>query len=163
MGNLGAREEPYTLFMPRQEAWRSTGLEYDDKMWPLLADVKRSSRYAGCEYGRIPPKEGDAVRFCLAFPDVYEIGMSYLGFQGEASELDSLAQNMPLWGSGGYLFPSDDLKRLDVPIANLGPLGKDDHKNSERINLPYFLHVLPPLFRRFVELLAEEAGREGTP
>ena len=88
--------------------------------------------------------------------------MSYLGFQGEASELDSLAQNMPLWGSG-YLFPSDDLKRLDVPIANLGPLGKDDHKNSERINLPYFLRVLPPLFRRFVELLAEEAGREGTP
>ncbi len=88
--------------------------------------------------------------------------MSYLGFQGEASELDSLAQNMPLWGSG-YLFPSDDLKRLDVPIANLGPLGKDDHKNSERIHLPYFLRVLPPLFRRFVELLAEEAGREGTP
>ena len=88
--------------------------------------------------------------------------MSYLGFQGEASELDSLAQNMPLWGSG-YHFPSDDLKRLDVPIANLGPLGKDDHKNSERINLPYFLRVLPPLFRRFVELLAEEAGREGTP
>ncbi|NLM71691.1 MAG: TIGR03960 family B12-binding radical SAM protein [Synergistaceae bacterium] len=50
-------------------------------MWPLLADIKRSSRYAGCEYGQIPAKDGEAVRFCLAFPDVYEIGMSYLGFQ----------------------------------------------------------------------------------
>lgn len=86
--------------------------------------------------------------------------MSYLGFQGEPSELDALAENMPLWGSA-YRFPLEDLKSLDVPIANFGPLGKDDHKNSERINLPYFLRVLPPLFMRFVELMALEADAEG--
>ena len=57
--------------------------EYGDAMWPLLSNVKRPSRYAGAEYGSIPPKEdgNGLVRFCLAFPDVYEIGMSYLGFQ----------------------------------------------------------------------------------
>ena len=57
--------------------------EYNDEMWPLLSDVKRPSRYAGCEFGARPPKEGKngLVRFCLAFPDVYEIGMSFLGFQ----------------------------------------------------------------------------------
>ena len=57
--------------------------EYNDEMWPLLSDVKRPSRYAGCEFGARPPKEGKKglVRFCLAFPDVYEIGMSFLGFQ----------------------------------------------------------------------------------
>ena len=83
--------------------------------------------------------------------------MSYLGFQGEASELDALAGNMPLWGVD-YRFPLDDLKRLDVPIANLGPIGRDDHKNSERLHLPFYLRTLPPLFSRFVELLAEEAA-----
>jgi len=84
--------------------------------------------------------------------------MSYMGFQGEPSELDVLAENMPLWGSA-YRFPLDDLKRLGVPIANFGPLGKDDHKNSERLHLPFYLRTLPPLFSRFVELLAEEASR----
>ncbi len=81
--------------------------------------------------------------------------MSYLGFQGEPSELDALAENMPLWGRG-YRFPLDELKKLDVPIANFGPIGKDDHKNAERIFLPYYLHTLPPLFFKFVEFLAEE-------
>ena len=57
--------------------------EYDDGIWPLLTQVKRPSRYAGCEFGILPPREETEgiVRFCLAFPDVYEIGMSYLGFQ----------------------------------------------------------------------------------
>ena len=89
--------------------------------------------------------------------DVFQgiMDLSYLGFQGEPSELDALAENMPLWGRG-YRFPLDELKKLDVPIANFGPIGKDDHKNAERIFLPYYLHTLPPLFFKFVEFLAEE-------
>ncbi|EHM09722.1 radical SAM family uncharacterized protein [Thermanaerovibrio velox DSM 12556] len=54
----------------------------EDSRWPLWASVKRPARYVGGEYGLIPPKSGDGiVRICLAFPDVYEVGMSYLGFQ----------------------------------------------------------------------------------
>ena len=47
----------------------------------ILAGVKRPSRYIGCEYGAGPVKEGALLRVCYAFPDVYEVGMSYLGFQ----------------------------------------------------------------------------------
>lgn len=57
--------------------------EERDALWPLLASVKRGARYVGGEWGALPPKS-DAlrpVRLCLAFPDVYEVGMSYLGFQ----------------------------------------------------------------------------------
>lgn len=54
----------------------------EDPRWPLWASVKRPARYVGGEYGLLPPKDGDGiVRVCLAFPDVYEVGMSYLGFQ----------------------------------------------------------------------------------
>ena len=90
--------------------------------------------------------------------DVFQgiMDLSYLGFQGAPSELDALAENMPLWGRG-YRFPLNELKKLDVPIANFGPIGKDDHKNAERIHLPYYLHTLPPLFFKFVEFLAEES------
>lgn len=93
--------------------------------------------------------------------DVFQgiMDLSYLGFQGEPSELDALAKNMPLWGRA-YRFPLDELKKLDVPIANFGPIGKDDHKNAERIQLPYYLRTLPPLFGKFVELLAEESKKE---
>ena len=49
----------------------------------ILASVKRPSRYTGGEWGSGPVKssDSDVVRVCYAFPDVYEVGMSYLGYQ----------------------------------------------------------------------------------
>lgn len=49
----------------------------------ILASVKRPSRYTGGEWGSGPVKSSDSdlVRVCYAFPDVYEVGMSYLGYQ----------------------------------------------------------------------------------
>ncbi|MEA4881784.1 MAG: M20/M25/M40 family metallo-hydrolase [Synergistaceae bacterium] len=86
--------------------------------------------------------------------------LSYFGFQGEGAELDPLGENMPLWGVE-YRFPLEELKKIDVPVVNFGPVGKDDHKNAERIHLPYYLKVLPDLFRRFVAFLGEEAEKSG--
>lgn len=86
--------------------------------------------------------------------------LSYFGFQGNGTELDPLGANMPLW-EVEYYFPLEELKRIDVPVANFGPVGKDDHKIGERIFLPYYLNVLPDLFRRFVVFLGEEARRDG--
>jgi len=67
--------------------------EFNDPFWPLMADVKYPSRYVGNEWGNIVPKEKDRdlVRLCLAFPDVYEIGMSFVGYQilyGLVKQLD---------------------------------------------------------------------------
>ena len=46
----------------------------------FLAKVEKPSRYLGGEYQQVrkPAAEVEA-RICLAFPDVYEIGMSHLG------------------------------------------------------------------------------------
>lgn len=46
----------------------------------MLAAVKRPDRYTGGEFGSIVKESAD-VRVALAFPDVYEVGMSYLGFK----------------------------------------------------------------------------------
>lgn len=55
---------------------------YDDPRRMILASVKRPSRYIGCEWGSGPVKDGSGIlRVCYAFPDLYEVGMSYLGFQ----------------------------------------------------------------------------------
>ncbi|MDR1797910.1 MAG: TIGR03960 family B12-binding radical SAM protein [Clostridiales Family XIII bacterium] len=49
---------------------------------PLLRRVERPGRYIGGEVGSVKKHWGDAaVHFCFAFPDLYEIGMSYTGLQ----------------------------------------------------------------------------------
>ncbi len=53
-----------------------------DSRRSLLACVKRPSRYVGGEWGSGPVKDGSGIlRVCYAFPDLYEVGMSYLGYQ----------------------------------------------------------------------------------
>ncbi|NLY95168.1 MAG: TIGR03960 family B12-binding radical SAM protein [Myxococcales bacterium] len=49
---------------------------------PFLTKVRKPAQYLGGEDGQIK-KDWDAVRarMCLAFPDLYEIGMSHLGFR----------------------------------------------------------------------------------
>lgn len=66
--------------------------EYYDGQWPLLSRVRRPSRYTGGEWGSSPPLPDSPglVRFCLAFPDVYEVGMSFVGYQILYGLLDSM-------------------------------------------------------------------------
>jgi radical SAM family uncharacterized protein/radical SAM-linked protein len=46
----------------------------------FLSDVEKPSRYVGGEYQEVRKDPARvAARVCLAFPDVYEIGMSHLG------------------------------------------------------------------------------------
>lgn len=46
----------------------------------ILASVRNPCRYAGGEVGSVVRDwDAAAVRFCLAFPDLYELGMSHLG------------------------------------------------------------------------------------
>ena len=53
-----------------------------DSRRSLLACVKRPSRYVGGEWGSGPVKDGSGIlRVCYAFLDLYEVGMSYLGYQ----------------------------------------------------------------------------------
>lgn len=49
---------------------------------PLLYRVNSPSQYIGCELNSIVKDHRTVdVTLCLAFPDTYKIGMSYLGFQ----------------------------------------------------------------------------------
>ena len=45
-----------------------------------LGDVQRPGRYTGSEFNAIQPDCDADFRFCLLFPDIYDIGISYHGF-----------------------------------------------------------------------------------
>ena len=48
----------------------------------ILMAVEKPARYIGNEVNSvIKDKSSVAVRFCMCFPDAYEIGMSHLGIQ----------------------------------------------------------------------------------
>jgi radical SAM family uncharacterized protein/radical SAM-linked protein len=51
-----------------------------EKIEPFLLQVEKPARYVGGEFNQVVKAEA-RVRCCLAFPDLYELGMSYHGFR----------------------------------------------------------------------------------
>ena len=80
---------------------------------------------------------------------------SYTGFQADRSELDTLKANIPLWGRN-YDLPLDDLQKLDIPCVIFGPLGKDAHKHTERVELNYSFNVLPFVLKDFIAAVVKQ-------
>jgi len=107
--------------------------EFDDPYWSLLAQAKRPSRYCGCEWGanlkgnsgnpRKPLSARASSRstllFCLAFPDVYEIGMSYYGFQ----ILENFLNRLPSVQADRVYCPWTDMEALlrksSLPLVSI--------------------------------------------
>ena len=57
-------------------------MDFRQQLMKILPTVRHPSRYIGCEWGKIvKDPESVALKIVLAFPDAYEIGMSYPGFQ----------------------------------------------------------------------------------
>ena len=71
----------------------------------LLSGAEKPSRYIGAEVNSIR-KDNAGLRFALAFPDTYEVGMSHLGLQILYAVLNALPDVAaercfaPLAGSG---------------------------------------------------------------
>ena len=48
----------------------------------ILMEIEKPARYIGNEVNMVKKNPDDVdIRFCMCFPDVYEIGMSHLGIQ----------------------------------------------------------------------------------
>ncbi|HWR61945.1 MAG TPA: M20/M25/M40 family metallo-hydrolase, partial [Clostridia bacterium] len=61
--------------------------------------------------------------------------MSYLGLPDNINT-GNLKANFPLWGDR-YTIPLDVIAGLSIPFMNIGPLGKDAHKYTERLCVSY--------------------------
>jgi arginine utilization protein RocB len=67
--------------------------------------------------------------------------LSYVGLHQSFSSLQSLIEQMPLWNQG-YSLPFEAMKKLDVPVLNVGPVGRDAHQWTERLNVPFAFEVV---------------------
>jgi arginine utilization protein RocB len=61
---------------------------------------------------------------------------------------------MPGWNEI-YSLPIESIQKLNVPVVNIGPYGKDAHKFTERVNVPYSFEVMPKILEKTVRLLLD--------
>ncbi|MFS1514908.1 M20/M25/M40 family metallo-hydrolase [Bacillus sp. SCS-151] len=78
--------------------------------------------------------------------------LSYVGLQHSPSSIQPLIANFPLWDHG-YSLPIEDLKQLDIPVLNVGPIGRDAHKWTERLDVNYTCDTLLELFPYCIQRL----------
>ncbi len=80
--------------------------------------------------------------------------LSYLGWEQDSQDFRILKNNLPGWGTF-YALPAEAMQKLDMPVLNLGPLGRDPHKYTERLERDYALRELPELLRFFIRSVSE--------
>lgn len=83
--------------------------------------------------------------------------LSYCGLPGGIEEMAPYVKNDPGYGRL-YELPLEDMAALKMPIVNLGPIGRDAHKLSERVHLSYALDILPRLVKGLLRRLGRESG-----
>lgn len=94
-------------------------------------------------------QHGEGLSISPFFPALSD--MSYLRLAGNP-DASFLTANTPLWGSR-YRVPLQEIAALSLPFLNIGPLGKDAHQFTERLNLPYSLRVTPDLVMYAIKFL----------
>jgi arginine utilization protein RocB len=81
--------------------------------------------------------------------------LSYIGLQYPVESLQPFITNMPLWEKG-YSIPVQALEQFDVPVINLGSVGRDAHQRYERLNVSYTWDVFIDLLPTCIEQLLTE-------
>lgn len=92
----------------------------------------------------------------ISIGEIYEgiSDLSEFAFKGTQKDRDTLSNNFAGWGVD-FDYPFEQSKFLNIPIVNIGPIGKDAHKKTERLYLPYALEVLPHLLKEMIYSLAK--------
>lgn len=81
--------------------------------------------------------------------------LSYLNYQDAGDGWIVFKENTPVWGSS-YSIPFDEMTKLQAPVLNVGPFGKDAHKRTERLHIKSAFEEVPALVEGMVKMLAKK-------
>ena len=76
---------------------------------------------------------------------------SYLSLDDSMESIETLKQNFPQMQQL-YPLPLEQIKKLNIKAVNFGVYGKDAHKSTERLQVPYSFGVLPELIMKTTEV-----------
>ncbi|WP_423800525.1 M20/M25/M40 family metallo-hydrolase [Neobacillus sp. SAB-20_R2A] len=131
--------------------------------------------YAPPYYPAVNSSENELVKKCISY--VKERGfekfglpvnqvhyfngisdLSYVNYQDAGEGWTVFKENTPVWGTS-YSIPFDEMTKLHAPVLNVGPLGKDAHKRTERLHIKNAFEEVPALVEGMVKMLAEKKVR----
>ncbi len=87
-------------------------------------------------------KHNEQFKICQFFPSLSD--SSYLKIDDDYKSIEKLINNFPMYKKL-YNVPLEKIKAFNIPAINYGCYGKDCHKWTERLYIPYSFEVLPEL------------------
>lgn len=93
-------------------------------------------------------ESGETMKLQQFFPSLTD--SSYLKIDDDAESITMLQQNFPGYKTL-YPVPLETAKALNIPAVNYGVWGKDCHKWTERINMPYSFGKLPDFILKTID------------
>jgi len=78
--------------------------------------------------------------------------LSYFALEDAKDVLSFLAPNMPTLNKT-YSLPLEAIEKLNVPVINYGPHGRDPHKYTERVLVDYSFEVAPVILKRLIDTI----------
>lgn len=91
---------------------------------------------------QIEPYCAEKIQVRKFFP--YISDMSFVALSDDEKEIQAFEMNMPVWGVK-HQMDLEAIRQLDVPVINIGPYGKDAHKQWERVEISYSMKIVPNL------------------
>ena len=126
----------------------------------ILSAVEKPARYTGMEFGSIVKPEAETeVSFCLAFPDTYEIGMSYLGYKILYEILNKLPKVAAERAFAPWVDMEKKMRERKLPLASLENSRKLDDFDLLGFTLLYemsYSNILNMLDMGGVPILAKD-------
>lgn len=98
----------------------------------------------------ISPNHDEIIQVRQFYP--YISDMSFVSVSDEDAGIQSFEKNMPAWGRK-YHYDVESIRELNVPVVNIGPYGKDAHKQWERVEQQYSMQVVPNLAFQVIQKL----------
>lgn len=93
---------------------------FDHPYSEFLDRVEKPTRYTGREHGsRVKPWNSVAARLCLAFPDIYDIGMSHLGYRILYQILNDDEQTLAERCYAPWVDLERELRARNLPLVSL--------------------------------------------
>lgn len=99
---------------------------------------------------RVQPDYRHPIKTRAFFP--YISDMSFLRLMDDDAGIEAACENNPSWGSK-HRIDYAAIRRLDIPVVNIGPYGMDAHHRHERFEIEYSTEVVPKLIDEVIRQL----------
>lgn len=104
---------------------------------------------------KVQPFYPKTIQVRKFFP--YISDMSYVAMSDSETGIQTLVDNMPAWGKK-YSIDVDAIRQLNVPVMNIGPYGRDAHKQWERVEKEFSMKIVPYLTIEVIQTLFEKSS-----